>query len=98
FFLARRTVNDSLWEFLAPRFTVPLLECFVRNLSLHEKLGELAPLSFALERHYASRITMELYWLSSWGEHLNSGLRKHRDIAHCPAEKGEWKAQSCDKA
>ena len=54
FLLARHTVNDALWEFLASRLTVPLLECFVRNLSLHEKLGELAPLSFALERHYAS--------------------------------------------
>ena len=52
FLLGCRTVTDSLWEFLASRFTVPLLECFVRNLSLHQKLGELAPLSFALKRHY----------------------------------------------
>jgi hypothetical protein len=52
-FLARLAVNDSLWKFIGSRFTVPVLEGFVRNLSCHQKLGELAPLSFALKRHYA---------------------------------------------
>lgn len=49
-------MNYSFWEFLGSRFTVPLLECLVRNLSLHQKLGELTSLSFALKRHHASLI------------------------------------------
>jgi len=52
--------GDSLRQFLASGFTIPLPECFLRNLPLYQKLGELAPLSFALKRHYASWIMMEL--------------------------------------
>jgi hypothetical protein len=51
FVLAWGTLNDALWKFLGSRLTVPLFECLGRNLSLNKKLCELAPLSFAFERH-----------------------------------------------
>jgi hypothetical protein len=46
-----RLRSGTLRQLLAARFTIPLLERFVRNLAVHKELRELPPLCLALERH-----------------------------------------------
>src|SRR5688572_25254470 len=49
FFLLLR---HALGQFLAAGFAVPFLVGLGRDLALHEELGKLASLRFALERHH----------------------------------------------
>jgi hypothetical protein len=49
----RCALCHALWQFFGARFAIPFLKGVRRNLALDQKLGELASLCLALERHRA---------------------------------------------
>jgi hypothetical protein len=61
--LARRLplAFDPFGKLLSARFSVPLLECLVRDFALDEEFGKFAALCLAFERHWCRHLLSRLF-------------------------------------